>query len=157
MKDEACILEQVKIFFRNFRDGIPDWNVPSIEPIHLGTLRIKIGSGSDSMQFNMIMRNTTLHNFADRASVKSLKGFTEDLTKPVNIVWVASSPGIEVHANYEVDGKLLILPIVSKGTMVISLSQLQSRTRVNAVPEKRPDGHSYLKITDYKTSAKVSS
>ncbi|TDG41838.1 hypothetical protein AWZ03_011728 [Drosophila navojoa] len=157
LHDEACIMEQAKIYFRAFKYGIPAWNIPSVEPLQLGTLRIKSGGASDSMQFNLIMRNTTLHHFSDRATLKSLKGFSADLTKPLKLIWIVSSPDIEVRANYEVDGKLLILPIVSKGTMVINLSQMQSRTRITALPENRQDGHSYLKITDYRTVAKVSS
>lgn len=150
-------MEQVKIYFRDFKYGISEWNIPSVEPLQLGTLRIESGGASDSIQFNLIMRDTTLHHFSDRAILKSLKGFSADLTRPLKLVWVVTSPDIEVRANYEVDGKLLILPIVSKGTMIINLSQMQSRTRLTAVPEKRTDGHSYLKITDYKTVAKVSS
>ncbi|EDW05829.2 circadian clock-controlled protein daywake [Drosophila mojavensis] len=157
LHDEACILEQVKIYFREFKYGLPAWNIPSVEPLQLGTLRIKSGGASDSMQFSLIMRDTTLHHFSDRAILRSVKGFSADLTKPLKLIWIVNSPDIEVRANYEVDGKLLILPIVSKGTMVINLSQMQSKTRITAVPEQRPDGHSYLKVTDYKTVAKVSS
>lgn len=155
--DEACILRQTQTYVRLYKNGIPERNVPSIDPLQLGTLSINSGGDTDSVQFNLIMRNTTLHNFADTVIFKTAKGFTKDLTKPLKLLWSVTLPAVEVRADYDVEGKILILPIVSHGKLVVKLNEMQSRSRIRAIPEKRADGHTYLKVTEYKSVGKVAS
>ncbi|EDW62291.1 circadian clock-controlled protein daywake [Drosophila virilis] len=155
--DEACILRQTQTYVRLYKNGIPERNVPSIDPFQLGTLSINSGGDTDSVQFNLIMSNTTLHNFADTVIFKSAKGFTKDLNKPLKLLWSVTLPAVELRADYEVEGKILILPIVSHGKLVIKLNEMQSRSRIRATPEKRADGHTYLKVTEYKSVGKVAS
>ncbi|XP_001354547.2 circadian clock-controlled protein [Drosophila pseudoobscura] len=157
--NETCYVEQAQNFFRAFKSGIPDRGVASLEPIDLGTLRVESGGHSASLQFNLLMTDAKLYNLANSVVVKSLKGFTKDFSKPLKLVLMLYMPDLEVRAKYDVNGKILILPIVSTGDIVIKLSQVQAKLRIVADPVKRGhgdgDGHTYLNITDFKTVTKV--
>ncbi|XP_022219758.2 circadian clock-controlled protein daywake [Drosophila obscura] len=153
--DEACYVEQAQTFFGAFKKGIPERGMASLEPIDLGTLRVDSGGHSASLQFNLLMTNAKLYNLANSVVVKSLKGFTKDFSKPLKLVLLLFMPELEVRSKYDVNGKILVLPIVSKGDMVIKLSQVQAKLRIVADPVKRADGNTYLNITDFKTVTKV--
>lgn len=155
MQDEACLREQAEIYFSTYAQGIPEYGVPPIEPLQLGTVQINSGQSSGSLQFSLSMTNTSMHHFSESVQVKSIKGFSRDLSKPMKLYWVITTPEVEVRAKYDVNGKILILPVVSKGDVVINLHNVQAKSRVTVEPEQRADGQSYLKILDYKTIAKV--
>jgi len=101
------------------------------------------------------MSDAKLYNLANSAVVKSMKGFSKDLTKPLKLTMVMDAPELVVRAKYDVNGKLLILPIVSKGDLTIRLNEVQTKSRVMVEPVRRSDGHTYLNITDYKTITKI--
>ncbi|XP_017064724.1 circadian clock-controlled protein daywake [Drosophila eugracilis] len=155
VEDESCLVAQAQTFFKAFKKGIPERQVTGLEPIDLGTMRVDSGGHSESLQFKLIMSNAKLYNLANSVVVKSLKGFTKDLTKPLKLTMVMDAPELEVRAKYDVDGKLLILPIVSKGDVTIRMTEVLTKCRIMAEPVKRSDGHAYLNITDYKTVTKI--
>lgn len=157
MQDETCLREQTKNYFVNYAQGIPEHGVPAIEPLQLGTLHINSGENSASLQFSLTMMNTTMHHFSESVQLRSIKGFTRDLSKPMKLFWVITLPELEVRAQYDVNGKILILPIVSQGDVIINLYNVQAKSRVTVEAEKRADGQNYLKIVDYRTIAKVDS
>ncbi|KAH8366657.1 hypothetical protein KR084_010917 [Drosophila pseudotakahashii] len=155
VEDESCFVAQAQAFFGAFQRGIPERQVGGLEPIDLGTMRVESGGHSESLQFKLVMSNAKLYNLAKSSVVKSMKGFTKDLTKPLKLTMVMDAPQLEVRAKYDVNGKLLILPIVSKGDVTIRLDEVQIKSRIMAEPVKRADGHTYLNITDYKTITKI--
>ncbi|EDV45663.1 circadian clock-controlled protein [Drosophila erecta] len=155
LEDETCLVAQAQTFFKAFKNGIPERHVGSLEPIELDRIRIESGGHSDSLQFKLLISDAKLHNLSTTAIVKGLKGFTKDLTKPLKLTLLMENPEVEVHAKYDVDGKLLILPIVSKGDLTIRLKDVQVKTRITAEPVKRSDGHTYLNVTDCKALSKI--
>ncbi|XP_068159071.1 circadian clock-controlled protein daywake [Drosophila tropicalis] len=155
MDDEACLAQQGELFFKSFKHGIPELGVPSVDPLDLGTLTIESGEQSASLQFKLVLTNAKLYNLGSATSVKSLKGFTKDPKKNLKLTLVIFAPELEVHAQYDVNGKVLILPIVSKGDVVIKLKKMTGKSRIIAEPQKRDDGKTYLNIIDYKTVSKM--
>ncbi|KAH8329909.1 hypothetical protein KR067_007579, partial [Drosophila pandora] len=154
-QDEACMVAQANIFFKTFKNGVPERQVPSMDPMELGTMRIESGGHSDSLQFKLTLSDSKLYNLPQSVKLKGIKGFNQDLTKPLRITLLMQATDLEVHAKYDVDGKLLILPIVSQGTAVIKLSDVHSKSRILVEPVKRPDGHTYLNITDFRLTTKL--
>ncbi|XP_016937198.2 circadian clock-controlled protein daywake isoform X1 [Drosophila suzukii] len=155
VEDESCHVTQAQTFLDAFKKGISGRQVPGLEPIYLGTLRVESGGHSESLQFKLVMSDAKLYNLANSAVVKSMKGFSKDLTKPLKLTMVMDAPELVVRAKYDVNGKLLILPIVSKGDLTIRLNEVQTKSRVMVEPVRRSDGHTYLNITDYKTITKI--
>eukprot|EP00099_Drosophila_melanogaster_P016365 NP_570016.1 uncharacterized protein Dmel_CG2650 [Drosophila melanogaster] len=155
LQDESCLLAQAQTFFQAFKNGIPERQVAALEPIALGTMFIESGGHSESIKFKLTMSDAKLYNLANSMMVKSLKGFTKDLTRPLKLTLLLDNPELEVRAKYDVDGKLLILPIVSKGDLTIRLNDVHTKVWITAEPVKRSDGHTYLNITDYKTATKI--
>lgn len=155
--DEVCYKTQAQNYLEFYKYGIPEHNVPSIEPLKIGTLRTQIGGEDSSIQLNLLMTNTSAHHFGSSMVVKSLTimASPEDLSKPARTIMIMSSPLLNVTANYYVKGKFLILPINSKGKLSIILRQVDVKTVIDMLPEKREDGLHYLKITDYKMTVKT--
>ncbi|KAL7742794.1 hypothetical protein ACLKA6_019605 [Drosophila palustris] len=159
LNDEVCYRIQAQNYLENYKYGIPERNVPAIEPLKVGTLRAQIGSKDSPMQLNLVMTNTSVHHFGSSMVVKSLtiSATPGDFSKPAQTIMVMSSPQLDVTANYHLKGKFLILPIDSKGKVSIKLNQVDVTTVIDIQPEKRPDGLHYLKITGYKMTQKIGS
>ncbi|XP_034489592.1 circadian clock-controlled protein [Drosophila innubila] len=157
--DEACYKTQAQNYLEYYKYGIPEHNVPSIEPLKIGTLRSQIGGKDTPMQLNLLMTNTSAHHFGSSMVVKSLTimATPDDLSKPAKTIMIMSSPLIDVTANYHLKGKFLILPIDSKGQVSIKLRQVDVNTVIDMLPEKRTDGLHYLKITGYKMTVETGS
>ncbi|KAH8235874.1 hypothetical protein KR032_009803, partial [Drosophila birchii] len=157
VEDETCFVAQAQAFLKAFKLGLPNLKMSSLEPLELGTVRVESGGHSESVQFKLVMSQAKLYNLANTGVVKSLKGFVKDpsFSKPLKLVMVIDVPELELQAKYDVNGKLLILPIISKGDINIKLKQVNFKSRITAVPVKRSDGHTYLSITDYKVLTKV--
>lgn len=126
-----------------------------MNPMALGTMRIESGGHTDSLQFKLTLSDSKLYNLPQSVKVKGIKGFTKDLNKPLKITVLMVASDLEIHAKYDVDGKLLILPIVSSGTAVIKVSDVQSKSRILVEPVKRSDGHTYLNVTDFRMTTKL--
>ncbi|XP_062138698.1 circadian clock-controlled protein daywake-like [Drosophila sulfurigaster albostrigata] len=155
-EDQDCLIAQVQSYFQHFSQGIPELKVPSLDPLELGVVRALNNDPSGALSFNLVLTNTSLH-LLSKAQLTSIKGFTRDLSKPLKLTWILSAKNLEVHATYDVKGKIIMLPIVSKGHVVIRLNDVQTKSRVSAVPEKRDDGKYYLKLTEHKSVSKVGS
>ncbi|KAH8240543.1 hypothetical protein KR038_008194, partial [Drosophila bunnanda] len=157
VEDETCLVAQAQTFLKASKVGFPELKVASLEPLDLGTVHVESGAQSESIRFKLLLTQTKLYDLTNKGVVKSLKGFVKDPTfsKPLKLVLVIDAPQLELRSKYDVNGKLLVLPIVSKGDMSLKLSEVQVKSRITAVPEKRSDGHTYLSITDYKMLAKI--
>ncbi|KAH8388792.1 hypothetical protein KR200_004360 [Drosophila serrata] len=159
VEDETCFVAQAQAFLKAFKLGIPELQVGSLEPLNLGTVRVESGGHSESVSFKLLLTQAKLYDLANKGVVKSLKGFVKDPTfgKPLKLVMVIDVPQLELRAKYDVNGKLLILPIISKGDVSLKMNDVQVKSRITAMPEKRSDGHTYLSITDYKVLTKIKS
>ncbi|KAL7742795.1 hypothetical protein ACLKA6_019606 [Drosophila palustris] len=155
--DESCIKAQAQAYIEHYKQGMPDLKIPSIDPLELNEVRALNKGAKSALTFKLLLSNTTLHKFGTTVVVQSVHGFSKDLSRPMKLSWDLFAPELEVHANYDVNGRIMILPLISKGSIVIHLNQVQAKSRVTVVPQKHNDGHYYLKISEYKTDSKVGS
>lgn len=135
-----------------YKNGIPELQIPPEDPMSLGDIHIDSGSPGSQFQFNLFLKNITLHKFGDTSRVTKIGAFTKDVSKPFKLSWEISTSEMEFLGQYEGKGKILILPIESKGDIRINLKNSKFQTQVEVTPEKRSDGHTYLKIDNYKTN-----
>lgn len=153
--DDVCFTKQAQIFVSAYKHGIPDRKVPSLEPINVSNLNIPIGDKDSSMHLHLNTFNTTVHNFGNSVIVKSLKIRGSDLDKPVKVNIIFTAPYVIIRGDYELKGKLLILPINSAGKMDIRVDNVKIETRIVFKPELAADGHSYLKIDSFKPTGSL--
>ncbi|KAH8387583.1 hypothetical protein KR093_008063, partial [Drosophila rubida] len=156
LDDQACLVAQVKTYFQHFGQGIPELQVPSLEPLELGLVRALNNDPRGALSFNLMLANTSLH-LMSTAEPSNIKGFTRELSRPLKLSWMLSAKRLEVHAAYDIKGKLMMLPLVSTGNVLIRLNDVLVKTKVTAVPEKRADGNYYLKPIEHKSLSKVAS
>ncbi|KAH8270682.1 hypothetical protein KR044_005712, partial [Drosophila immigrans] len=156
LDDQACLIAQVQSYFQHFAKGIPELQVPSLEPMQLGEVRALSTDANGPFSLKLRLDNTSLHKFS-QSQVSSIKGFTGDLSKPLKLSWMLSAKKLELHAKYDMSGKIMLLPLSSKGDVVIRLNDVQIKSRVTAEPEKRNDGKYYLKLIEHKSVSKVGS
>lgn len=156
--DEACIMQQVQSSISDvYRKGIPELQLPAVDPMALEDIHITSGSPGTQFQFELHLKNASMHKFGETAKVVRIKGYTKDVSKPFKLNWDISTAEVEFRGKYEVNGKMLILPIKSNGDIRITLKDSQFKTQVEVTPEKRSDGHVYLKIDSYTTKVIIGS
>ncbi|KAH8270681.1 hypothetical protein KR044_005713 [Drosophila immigrans] len=146
--DEQCFKTQAQKYVDHYKFGIPEQNIPSIEPLEVGAMHFQLGSEKSSFEMNLMVPNAFISNFGNNLTVISLKinASTTDLSAPVNVIWKFSFPQLVIDADYALKGKFLILPLDSKGKIKVTLTKVVVTATAFMQPEKRADGNIYLKI-----------
>lgn len=151
-------MQQVQLSITDvYRKGVPELQIAAVDPMALEDIHITSGSPGSQFQFELHLKNASMHNFGETAKVIRVKGYTKDVSKPFKLNWDISTSLVEFRGKYEVNGKMLILPIKSSGDLRITLKDSQFKTQVEVTPEKRSDGHIYLTINSYKTKVIIGS
>lgn len=110
--DNNCLPIAIKDFIIKARDGIPSLNVPSMDPLVLPIVRIEQGKES-SVAVKLTFKDCHVHGITN-AVINKTVGFGRDPSSSKYEIY-ARVPRLQLLANYNVTGRVLILPIVGNG------------------------------------------
>ncbi|CAH0397522.1 unnamed protein product [Chilo suppressalis] len=100
-----CVKEQIIVCLPKFTKGIPELKVPSLDPIKLDDIKIG-GNGLDLTFFEASMEGISDSKVTD---------FKINLGEVDEEFSLSFKSNFTLKAKYEVDGRILILPIKGKG------------------------------------------
>ncbi|XP_077298428.1 protein takeout-like [Arctopsyche grandis] len=136
-----CLKNAVPDALRKMIKGIPDLNVPRLEPLSVSTIDIQTGSGPVSIRqvYNNIkilgLTNSTLLNY--NADLKQYTLITDSFT-----------PSLEFISDYVMSGRILLLPIQGKGRCNFTMADLVVKHVLVGEPVTKK-GQVYMKIRQY--------
>lgn len=104
-----CILEQVKILTPHVVKGARSLNLPPLDPFRIPSLFID--RQLDSLKIKANMRNVQVFGGMNY-NIQELDADPKDLTATLKIYL----PRIEVSGEYDIQGRLLLLPLNGVGT-----------------------------------------
>ncbi|XP_046393775.1 circadian clock-controlled protein daywake-like [Ischnura elegans] len=145
---DECIKEHAAPVIGRLKDGIPEFNVPPMDPLYVRKIRVENGGLGISMQSG----NVRIHGLSKSKPI----GQWMNKVSPPSFRWNLFAPRLEINSNYEVDGRILLLPIVGKGNLNITLTDVDYVYSFECDLERREDGKEYLVPTtshiDFKSS-----
>ncbi|KAI8440346.1 hypothetical protein MSG28_001683 [Choristoneura fumiferana] len=108
-----CVKEQMITSLPYFTKGIPELNVPSLDPVNLDDIVI------DGNGLKLSLKEAKLHGIAD-VDVQDLKVDIDE--EKFSLTFIAN---MSVTGQYAIDGRILILPVQGHGDSTIKCDNIK--------------------------------
>lgn len=116
-----CVIESVKALNDHIRDGIPELDVPPIEPLYIPSVPL-----ADMQDFKAIGRNITLSGLSYHILHSVEFKFTDD----GGMVHIECEfPNVKMHALYDVTARILV-PIKGNGPITITTKNVRANVKL---------------------------
>ncbi|XP_011879794.1 PREDICTED: protein takeout-like [Vollenhovia emeryi] len=142
---ETCVSESIEYLKPYLKTGVPEYNIPSLEPLILQKLTFTPTSSIRVDASNIEV--TGASNF----EIKKVK---LDFNSMVFLVDIAL-PNIQVEGKYEIDGKILLLPIRGSGPMHGNFSNCIGACKIRVAKYVDENGEEKIRITDLRIKVTV--
>ncbi|KAF3421510.1 hypothetical protein E2986_00937 [Frieseomelitta varia] len=127
------------------KTGVPDYKIPSLEPLLLKELTATAGGN-----LKLKITNAIIHGSSD-FSLTKLKASLETLTFTVDV----DLPHLSISGNYDINGRIILLHIRGNGPMQGNFTNCKAVVKLQMKEFKKEDGESYLKVAELKTKILV--
>ncbi|XP_031842194.1 circadian clock-controlled protein daywake [Nomia melanderi] len=148
-KNEPNLGDCIKASVENVKPyliaGLPEYNIPSLEPLLLNELVAAPGN-----TIKLKLRNLIVHG-ASNFTVTKIKANIDTLRFVVELDF----PDLSLHGDYDIDGKVILLRIQGSGPMNGNFTDCKGQIKLQAATTKGNDGQTYVKIVDFKTKIYV--
>ncbi|XP_014289105.1 circadian clock-controlled protein daywake [Halyomorpha halys] len=145
---DKCVVDAVEVVRPYLVKGIPKIRVPSLEPLHIPQLSI----------------NRDLENIKVKANLKDLKvwggngfkinKFKSNLDK-LSVEMSVTVPTAYVTSDYEIDGRLLVVPLKGKGIFSGNFTNISADVKGTGELVTGKKGAKYVNIKSLRIKAKV--
>lgn len=138
-KLNECALSHGIPVIPQFKDGLPKYHIPVLEPLSI--LEIKVNQDNKGVGFNLVAKDVLVNGLSN----SQMKDIRIELDPPH--FWVDfHTPKVEMLGKYNIDGKVLILPIKGDGDANVTLVDVNFQYEFGGDLEKREDGKEYLSV-----------
>ncbi|KAJ3651198.1 hypothetical protein Zmor_017250 [Zophobas morio] len=135
-----CLSKAVKDAIQQLTRPFREVGLPSLEPLEIPQLTIAAGTGALGLAQNF--KNMKVYGFSKPEATK----FELDLDKKVALLHCTFAE-VKIVAEYDVNGKILVLPVYGKGTSTILMENVTAlQTYIMEEYEKK--GQKYLKVVE---------
>uniref|UniRef100_A0A1A9ZDI3 Uncharacterized protein n=1 Tax=Glossina pallidipes TaxID=7398 RepID=A0A1A9ZDI3_GLOPL len=145
--DHICITQRINDVIRRYPEGNPLFKMPNLKLITVDRLAETKTASNTPLQLKFQLFDVKITGL-DKAKALSVKGFEKD-TQYHEIEFQV--PIMKIVARYEIDGKLLLLPIKGSGNGEFIFKDVHITGTHKFNLEKR-DGKNYIKTVSFLTS-----
>ncbi|CAK1578491.1 unnamed protein product [Parnassius mnemosyne] len=131
-----CVKAQIEKSLPLFTKGIPELGVPSTDPVLLDDIRL------DGNGLNLSFTNAAMHGLS-KCLLTQLK---VDIGTEEEEFDLAFKGNLSLTAKYNIDGKILILPIVGEGDATVIAQNIEVNIQSKLAHVKDSKGQSHLKL-----------
>lgn len=138
-KIDSCFLSALNHMQPYLVKGIPELNLPPLEPLVIPELKMENGQGP--VRVRALFSNITAIGPGNYTITKvriNVATYRIDLHLAL--------PKIELHGNYDIDGNVLLFPIQSHGNFWALFGDVEAIARIQGVEEVK-NGIRYMKIS----------
>ncbi|KAI4454462.1 hypothetical protein MML48_9g00001492 [Holotrichia oblita] len=136
-----CVGKNIEDAVRKFKDGAPQIGIPPFEPLKISKMVIGEGTGPVNVQQNF--ENIELFGLTDSKVLKEIVDVEQD-----KHYCESFSPKLELIGDYDMNGRVLVLPIRGKGRFNIILYN-SSLTHNLTMEKYTKKDKTYLKMVNY--------
>ncbi|XP_045533919.1 circadian clock-controlled protein daywake [Papilio machaon] len=133
---ERCIRKQIENSLSRFTKGIPELGVPSIDPVQLDDINI------DGNGLKLKFAEAAMHGLSN----SKLTDLKVDIGSDEEDFNLGFKGNMSLTAKYNIDGKILILPIKGDGDAVVKANNVEVNIQSKLVHVKDSKGRSHLKL-----------
>lgn len=116
-----CVLKQLKAITPYLAKGIPALKLPALDPLFLPSLTVD--RNLEALKIKANMSKIRVHGATDFL-IDDLKANPNDLTVAIRV----QLPHIHVNGDYDVQGRLLLLPLNGAGSFKGNFSECLNRS-----------------------------
>ncbi|XP_071439966.1 protein takeout-like [Hetaerina americana] len=149
-KLNECALERGKTVIAHLKDGLPKYHIPRLEPLHVEEIKINQDEKS-GVGINLVAKNVDIHGVSE-GELRDIRIQLDPTSFKLSIFF----PRIEIMSKYNVNGKILILPIQGDGNANITMVNLELGFDFTAELNKKKDSQNYLKLGEHQITYKMS-
>ncbi|XP_063224508.1 protein takeout-like [Bacillus rossius redtenbacheri] len=143
---DACALKNGIEAVPFLLKGDRKYKIPVVDPLKITEIRIDdANKGSSATGLNIFLRDLTVYGL-DKVQLKKVHF---DLQKK-EVEIVLAIPSLRLKSQYEIDGKILVLPIKGKGDGNINMTDVDITYWLKYDLVTKPDGLEYMKAGDSK-------
>ncbi|XP_071440005.1 protein takeout [Hetaerina americana] len=117
-KLDDCLRDAFQFMFPNLARGIPEIGVKRFEPLFIPEVRISQGRSGDAFQLQGSFRNILAHGPSNSTTRFMRIAFGE---KNHTMTFGVDIPRIRIEAEYQLDGNIILLPLVGDGRANVHL------------------------------------
>ncbi|XP_073983767.1 protein takeout-like [Rhodnius prolixus] len=129
-----CIINSVEQLRPKLIKGIPELDVPALEPLHLPEVVISRGGA-----FRAVGSNILVHG-AGSFEITGLKANVEDITYQIGVRF----PKMTFDAIYDVNVRLLTVPLKGKGPINANATNIEGNGILKGHKEVKSNGKTYV-------------
>lgn len=137
-----CIAKSAQEAVVSMANGLKSFKILPLEPLALDS--IKIGESEGSISLKQEYKNIKIHGLTKHLEVKN---YFIDFDK-VLLQSDAYNPQVDFVADYNINGKILVLPIKGSGKCNITMYNLHSKNQIY-LDKYEKNGETYLKVKKY--------
>ncbi|XP_067014111.2 circadian clock-controlled protein daywake [Anabrus simplex] len=140
--DQKCVLESANDALPHLIQGDKKYKIPPLNPLLVQKIEVEQGGLKIKME-------NVKHYFTDNSNFTS---FTFDVDQK-KYAYTLETPLCRILGDYEISGKILVLPISGKGKANITIENLVLGFTADIASEKKADGKDYIKLVNGKLEA----
>ncbi|XP_076620692.1 circadian clock-controlled protein daywake [Colletes latitarsis] len=140
-----CIKKSVENFKPYLINGLPEYNIPTLEPLLLDELEAEPGN-----TIKLRLRNVHVYG-ASNFTVSRLKANIDTLRFVVEL----NFSSLSIESDYDIDGKVILLRIKGSGPMTGNFTNCKGLVKLQAHVVQQDDGANYVEIVNFITKISV--
>lgn len=122
---DKCVLKQLEVLTPYLPKGVPNLKLPALDPLFLPSLTVD--RNLDSLKIKANLTKIRVYG-ATNYVVRELKANPDDLM----VSFKAQLPYVYVHGDYDVQGRLLLVPLTGIGNFKGNFSKFANARHVSA-------------------------
>lgn len=139
---DKCVVKQGQAAIPQFAKGVQKFRVPVLDPMEIVELRVNQGNNQIGLQ--LILKNIKMHGMGHAKFVSAKTDFDKKYA-----IYKLHHDKVVMLSDYEVDGKILVLPIKGNGKSNITITDINIEIDQRWEIIKK-NGKDHVNITDYK-------
>ncbi|KAI4499873.1 hypothetical protein M0802_005129 [Mischocyttarus mexicanus] len=140
-----CVTESVEFLKPYLQKGVPEYNIPSLEPLLLKSL-----ISTDKGGLRISAKDVEAFGASD-FTITSLNINFDNLEFALEV----KLPHLHIRGLYDINGRVLLLPIQGSGPMVGNFTQCTGTVKIRAGTKQQPNGDNNVIIEDFKMKITV--
>ncbi|KAB0793231.1 hypothetical protein PPYR_12851 [Photinus pyralis] len=145
-KREECLRDAIQHAFPLLKNGLPEFNFPPLEPTRIESMTI--GEGHGSVDIRQTYKNVELHGMSE-VKVNSIS--LEEAGDVATLSLTGIYDKLRMEADYEIDGRVLLLSVHGKGRCVINLYNVTANPTIISKQYEK-NGTTYSRIETFNAS-----
>ncbi|KNC23523.1 hypothetical protein FF38_00783 [Lucilia cuprina] len=132
--NDECVINNIMKIMKLYPHGYPDIGLPEISAITVNDVILSSSKADSPIHFDLKFNTFTITGL-DKQKILRAHGFNKNLTQTIELDFFATE--LKIDGDYEMEGKLLVLPLNGKGVGNIVMKDLTSKYKIKINLENR--------------------